>query len=1042
MKKRLISLILAAVMALISAMLPFSAFAGDEPFLSTDNNGNTIYNRVSNGKHIEFNTDFYQMIKYISDAIENHETNIEYRFATTDTTYFYDTEGDSSLSTSGVSGAKAACEKLYQDIYKYVFGIETVAGVPTSTTSSVGGEYLYKSMKSPLPPTNTNSRVSYYGSTFDNNNPATMARYSTFSIKFENLSYYTTLEQERYTKSFVEWFSSYYLNSNMTEYQKVKTIYDFIVRNATYDEFVYTNGYNGQYTVTQTRYDIAHSAFGAIYGSSDMLGKVYDGTVLANMPQYFGYESSVTNEPILKSSDNGRSVCEGNAKLFYYLCMYNGIECHIVDGDYIAESEKNSDPHEWNYVKLDDESGDGYKWFQVDCTRGAQNSQKDINFNNYNYFLSGEESVYFGYKNHQQAYFNKGVNDNKYQLYDWYLPEHRSSHKNYQFKQAVFYKDKLTHGYILRRLTDSGDGKEYEVYLQCDANGHMVNNVDADPTPGYETGVDGGFIYNGKDSKYEAFLPYVVSRTNTITTDTGEKVVIPEGEYVPPEKVKNTDTGVESETAKAIGNYRLEFSDNFAVSFKILPRDMSTDSLAGNVILVTPEGTNYTGNDVKPTVTVTDAKGNDVLVNRDYVLYFTRNGTRVNEIRDIGDYVIHLEFSGNYTGTYTFNFKVDVVDLNKIKYESGTKSFPYYPKYGRDQNGLTNPVNYYNNASPLSIGEIKFINGFNVDITSTNSSMEYGSTGKLVLKGRPNNNVKENSTLEIDYAIDQRFDINQLNINGKVAETGGTNPVYYTGSEVRPTKFDVLDVFLEQGKDYRIVSYSNNVGSSSSTTVGYVTIEGINGCYGTATMQFPIYPASANPSGGGSSGGSSSSGGRSSSSSSGGTRPSSSGNGVYLPTKQFTYTGGSIQPSFTFTNSSGNSISTNYYYVSYASNVNVGTGYIVINMRGGYDGAFKVAFEILPKGTKLSSVKAAKKSATVKWKKQAAQTSGYQIQYATSSKFKGAKTVTVSKNKTTSKKITKLKSKKKYYFRIRTYKKVGSQKYYSSWSKAKSVKIK
>ena len=72
-------------------------------------------------------------------------------------------------------------------------------------------------------------------------------------------------------------------------------------------------------------------------------------------------------------------------------------------------------------------------------------------------------------------------------------------------------------------------------------------------------------------------------------------------------------------------------------------------------------------------------------------------------------------------------------------------------------------------------------------------------------------------------------------------------------------------------------------------------------------------------------------------------------------------------------------------------------------------------------------------------KKQATQTTGYQLQYGTSSKFKGAKTATITKNKTVSKAISKLKAKKKYYVRIRTYKTVGKQKYYSDWSK--SVKV-
>ena len=67
---------------------------------------------------------------------------------------------------------------------------------------------------------------------------------------------------------------------------------------------------------------------------------------------------------------------------------------------------------------------------------------------------------------------------------------------------------------------------------------------------------------------------------------------------------------------------------------------------------------------------------------------------------------------------------------------------------------------------------------------------------------------------------------------------------------------------------------------------------------------------------------------------------------------------------------------------------------------------------------------------------------GYEIQYATNSKFRGAKKVTVTNNKTDKKTISKLSGKKKYYVRVRTYKTVNGKKIYSSWSKVKSVKTK
>ncbi|MCD8014608.1 MAG: fibronectin type III domain-containing protein [Lachnospiraceae bacterium] len=91
---------------------------------------------------------------------------------------------------------------------------------------------------------------------------------------------------------------------------------------------------------------------------------------------------------------------------------------------------------------------------------------------------------------------------------------------------------------------------------------------------------------------------------------------------------------------------------------------------------------------------------------------------------------------------------------------------------------------------------------------------------------------------------------------------------------------------------------------------------------------------------------------------------------------------------------------------------------------------------------KLSSVKSkAAKRITVKWKK-TTKVTGYQIQYSTSKTFKkGNKTVKVSGAKKTSKTISKLKSGKKYYIRIRTYKKVNGVTYYSAWSSKKKVTV-
>ena len=94
------------------------------------------------------------------------------------------------------------------------------------------------------------------------------------------------------------------------------------------------------------------------------------------------------------------------------------------------------------------------------------------------------------------------------------------------------------------------------------------------------------------------------------------------------------------------------------------------------------------------------------------------------------------------------------------------------------------------------------------------------------------------------------------------------------------------------------------------------------------------------------------------------------------------------------------------------------------------------------KGSKIKKVKAAKKALTITWTK-VKDIKGYEIWLATDKKFtKNRKIVLVGNPKTTKKTVKKLKAKKKYYVRIRTYKKVGFKKVYSKWLNVKSAKTK
>ena len=158
-------------------------------------------------------------------------------------------------------------------------------------------------------------------------------------------------------------------------------------------------------------------------------------------------------------------------------------------------------------------------------------------------------------------------------------------------------------------------------------------------------------------------------------------------------------------------------------------------------------------------------------------------------------------------------------------------------------------------------------------------------------------------------------------------------------------------------------------------------------------------------------------------------------NTVWLSQPSYNYNGRVQKPSV-------KGVSASYFTAYYPTNGNIGVKTVKIVFKGNYTGTVSKTYTILPKKTKLSKLKRGTKSITVKWKKQKKQVDGYQIQYSTNKSFKGAKTVNVKGAKKTSYTVKKLKSKKKYYVRVQTFKKVGGKFYFSGWSRAKSVKVK
>lgn len=234
----------------------------------------------------------------------------------------------------------------------------------------------------------------------------------------------------------------------------------------------------------------------------------------------------------------------------------------------------------------------------------------------------------------------------------------------------------------------------------------------------------------------------------------------------------------------------------------------------------------------------------------------------------------------------------------------------------------------------------------------------------------------------------------------------------YTGKSVAPA-ITVLyyGKVLTEGKDYKL-TFTNNVNT------GYATyrITGIKsaGFDGSAELSYKIVPRKI-------------------------TAASYS-----LKEKVYPYNGRAKTPKADLYYNGIKLIQNKDYTLSYSNNRKIGKATVVITGTGNFTGTRKVSFKIVkklvPGKTYIKKLKRkSKRRVTVYWKKQTRLTTGYQIRYASNKKFHSSRYVTIKSNKTTAKTITMKRSKKRYYIKIRTYKRIDGKRYYSSWSKKKSI---
>ena len=169
--------------------------------------------------------------------------------------------------------------------------------------------------------------------------------------------------------------------------------------------------------------------------------------------------------------------------------------------------------------------------------------------------------------------------------------------------------------------------------------------------------------------------------------------------------------------------------------------------------------------------------------------------------------------------------------------------------------------------------------------------------------------------------------------------------------------------------------------------------------------------------------------------------------------KDKAWNGKKIKPNPVVTRDGKKLIKGKDYTLSYGANKNIGKGAVKIIGKGNYKGTITTLFKIVPKAPKGLNLTSSKKMLKTKWTKspnfKKQKIKGYQVQYRykngsswTSWKSKEYKVSYKGTTKTISKKIKKLKAKKKYQVRVRAYKTVSGKKYYSKWSGIKSKKTK
>lgn len=387
----------------------------------------------------------------------------------------------------------------------------------------------------------------------------------------------------------------------------------------------------------------------------------------------------------------------------------------------------------------------------------------------------------------------------------------------------------------------------------------------------------------------------------------------------------------------------------------------------------------------KPTLTSVKANETTLTTNDYDAVYSNANS------RNAGEYSVLVTGRGNYTGSIEVIYNIDKATVSSATLDSA--KFTYNQKVQKSK------VKEVKSENGLTLAKDEYTVKYNTP-KSTNAG-----TYKLTVTGKGNFSGSVEKSYKIAKAEITSLTLNktEFTYNGKVQK-----------ASVKSVKAG--DLVLTKD-DYNAVWFNSKSKDAGSYLI---TVKGKGNYTGTQERSYWIRPVKISY--------------------------------VAVDKTKYTYNKKAQRPLVTKVKAGDFTLKKTEYSVTYSKKSSISVGGYTVTVQSkspNYDGTVDKTYQINPLGTSITALTAGSKSANVAWKKQTTKMSqttitGYQIQASLTKDFSTiAAKATVKGAAQSSGKLTGLKAKKVYYVRIRTYKTIGKNTYYSGWKVfEKTVKAK